>query len=243
MKRFVLASLIALAASQAAGCIIESGDDEDARISATWQLKNVATNQTTLCPAGYDTAALYNQPIDAAGNNAGPVIVDLFNCDDGAGTSAPLAPTTYKTWIEIATHNNTGTPYAKSLSANVDVTFDDKTFNAQILNDGGYFMLTWNLYGASSNQDLSCATAGSQGVETVSTNAATPAEFKSDIFDCEDQYGITAGLVAGNYTVSVAALGANDASIGTAPTLTNKTIQRQNLVTDLGNVMIPITGK
>ena len=104
MKKLVLASLIALAASQAAGCIITSGDDtgSDAFISATWQLRSEATNTQATCPPGFDTAALYNQPVDANGNNAGPVIVDLFNCADGAGTSAPLAPTTYLTWVEIA---------------------------------------------------------------------------------------------------------------------------------------------
>ena len=72
MKRFVLASLIALAASQAAGCIITSGDDtgDDAFVSATWQIRSEATNSETTCPPTFDTAALYNQPVDSAGNNA-----------------------------------------------------------------------------------------------------------------------------------------------------------------------------
>ena len=245
MKNYVLASLIALAASQAAGCIISSGDDSgsDAFISATWQLRNEATNTTTGCPSGYDTAALYNQPIDAAGNNAGAVIVDLFDCAAGAGTSAPLPPTLYLTWIEITTHTNTGAPYAKSLSAPVDVTVSDKTFNAQILNDGGYFQLDWNLVGGTSNQSLTCASAQATGVEAIGTDVTNGSNSNSDIFNCEDHTGVSAGYLAGTYTVAVHALGAGDANIGSAPDLVNKSIRPQNQVTDLGTIMIPITGK
>ena len=245
MKRFVLASLIALAATQAAGCIITSGDDtgDDAFISATWQLRSEATNSTATCPPTYDTAALYNQPVDSGGAPIGSPIIDLFNCASGAGTSAPLPPTTYLTWVEIANHDNTSV-YAKSLSAFVDVTVSDKTFNTQILVDGGYFQVQWALQGASSNAPLTCATAGAAGgVETVGTDVSNPNNSNSDIFDCEDLRGITAGYTEGSYTISVAALNAADQSIGTAPALTNKVIQNANRVTDLGTVTIPITGK
>jgi len=244
MKNLVLASLITLAASQAAGCIITSGDDtgSDAFISATWQIRSEQTNSQLPCPIGFGTAALYNQPIDANGNNAGTVFVDLFNCVDGAGTSAPLPPTTFLTWVEITNDNNTNV-YAKSLSAVVDVTVSDKTFNTQILDDGGYFQLQWALQGASSNAPLTCAQAGAAGgVEAVGTDVSNPNNSNSDIFDCEDQYGVTAGYTAGMYTVSVAALNANDLSVGTAPTLTNKVIALRNQVTNLGTITIPITG-
>ena len=244
MKRFVLASLIALAASQAAGCIITSGDDtgDDAFVSATWQIRSEATNSETTCPPTFDTAALYNQPVDSAGNNAGPVIIDLFNCSAKAGTSAPLPATTYLTWVEITNTNNTSV-YAKSLSAYVDVTVSDKTFNTQILVDGGYFQLAWNLQGASTNAPLTCAQANAAGgVELVGTDVSNANNSNSDMFDCEDQRGITAGYTEGAYTLSVAALNASDQSIGTAPALTNKVIQDANRVTDLGTVTIPITG-
>jgi hypothetical protein len=244
MKRFVLASLIALAASQAAGCIITSGDDtgDDAFISATWQLRSEATNTTAPCPPGFDTAALYNQPVDANGNNNGAVIIDLFDCAAGSGTSAPLPPTLYKTWVVIANHDNSS-QYATSLSAFVDVTTADKTFNTQILVDGGYFQLQWALRGATTNADLSCSQAGAAGgVEAIGTDVSTPSNSNSDIFDCEDRYGVTAGYLQGTYTISVAALNSANQSIGTAPTITNKTIQGPNKVTDLGLVTIPITG-
>jgi hypothetical protein len=243
MKRFVLASLIALAASQAAGCIISSGDDggENAYITATWSVRSEATNSEVTCPPNGTTAALYNQPVDGNGNNAGPVIIDLFNCSDKSGTSAPLPPTRYLTWIELANDNNTSR-YAQSLSAYVDVTTSDKTFSAQILVDGGYFQLAWNLQGASTNAALSCAQAAADGVEAIGTLVSNPNVSNSDIFPCEDHSGITAGYTQGTYTVSVAALNTADQSIGTAPALTNRTIEAPNKVTDLGTITIPITG-
>jgi hypothetical protein len=237
--------LIALAASQAAGCVITSGDDdggEDAFISATWKLRSEATNSDATCPPGFTTAALYNQPIDANGNNAGQVFIDLFNCEANAGTSAPLPPTTYLTWVEITNDNNTSV-YAQSLSAVVDVTVSDKTFNTQILVDGGYFELAWDLRGAATNSTLSCAQAGAAGgVEAVGTQVSNPNNSNSDIFDCEDGRGVTAGYTTCQYTVSVAALNASEQSIGTAPELTNKTIEAPNKVTNLGTITIPIDG-
>ena len=243
MKKLVLASLITLAASQAAGCIIEGGGEEDAYISATWELRNIATNTPTLCPVGFDTAALYNQPTSGLGGpNAGAVIIDLFDCDDNAATSAPLPPTTYLTWIEIATRNNSQV-YAKSLSAPVDVTFSDKTFSAQILNDGGYFQLAWALKGASSNAPLECAGAGvTGGVEVVATEIADPNNFNSDIYDCIDHYGVTAGYRAGTYSLSIDAFDAGNNQLGQAR-LNSSTINRQNAVTMLGTIEIPITGR
>lgn len=245
MKRFVLASLIALAASQAAGCIITSGDDtgSDAFISATWTLRSERTNTTAPCPPGYDTAALYNQPVDANFNPVGSPIIDLFDCVAGAGTSAPLPPTVYQTWVEIADHNNTSV-YAKSLSAFVDVTVTDKTFNSQILVDGGYFMLQWALQGATTNAPLSCAQAGvNGGIEAVATEVTTGSNSASDIFDCEDGRGITAGYTEGTYTIIVDAFDANNNQLGRAPDLLNKVIQAPNRVTDIGTVTIPITGR
>ncbi len=245
MKNLVLASLIALAASQAAGCIITTGDDdgEDAFISATWSLREEATNNNNVtCPPGFDTAALYNQPVDANGNNAGPVIVDLFDCAAKAGTSAPLPPTTYLTWVVIANHDNTD-QYATSLSAFVDVTTSDKTFNTQILVDGGYFQVAWDLVGAQSNASLTCAQADAAGgVSLIGTQVSNPSNSNEDLFDCEDFSGITAGYTMGTYTVSLAALNAAEQSVGTAPEITNAVIGDANAVTKLGTVEIPIDG-
>jgi cysteine-rich repeat protein len=223
-----------------AACTLESTGN-DAYITVNWQLRNIVTNTTTACPAGYDTAAVYAQPVNASGTPTGSVIVDLFDCAANAGTTAPLPPALYLVWVEIANTNNTAV-YAKSLSALVDVTTSDKTFATQILNDGGYFALAWMLRGATSNNTLTCAQAAADGVETIATDVSSSSNSASDIFACEDGSGVTAGFSAATYTVSVAALNTADQSIGTAPTLTNKVIAPKNAVTDLGTITIPITG-
>jgi hypothetical protein len=242
MKNLVLGSLIALTASQAAGCIIESSSD-DAFITANWTFRNEATGTTTGCPSGFDTVALYNQEVTSSGSEIGSPIIDLFDCADGSGTSAPLPPTLFKSWISVTDTNNTS-KYAESTAAYVDVTVSDKSFNAQILNDGGYFYFAWNLYGASTNADLSCAQAGATGgVEAIATDISDSSNSASDQYDCEVGAAYTAGYRAGTYTVSVSALNSSDAAIGTAPALTNKSIGIRNAVTELGTVEIPIDGK
>jgi len=243
MKNLVLGSLIAIAASQAAGCVISSGDDGPVNyVTASWQIKHIANNTVISCPPGFDTAALYNQPINSDGSSVGSPVIDLFDCAANSGTSAPLDPGLYQSWIEIADHNNTSV-FAKSLSATVDLSTGDKSFSAQILEDGGYFQLSWALQGASTNASLTCAQAGATGgVEAIATDVSNASNSADDQFDCEDHYGVTAGYVQGTYTVSVDALNGADQAIGTAPTLTNKTIQPKNNVTDLGTITIPITG-
>jgi hypothetical protein len=67
-------------------------------------------------------------------------------------------------------------------------------------------------------------------------------ELHSDVFNCEDGAGYTAGYKAGTYQVSVDALNTSMQAVGTAPVISNKTIGPMNQVTDLGSVTIPITG-
>jgi hypothetical protein len=239
MKNLVLASLIALAASQAAGCIISSGSDDVARVSASWTLRSEATNTAATCPPTFDTAALYNQPVDGAGNTIGSPYIDLFDCARGAGTSAGLEPGRYLTWIDITNSNNTQ-KYASSLSAYIDVTRTDKTFNAQILVDGGYFQLQWGLVDSTNNAPLTCAQANADGVEAIGALVTNPSNANSDIFDCADNYGITAGYVEGTYTVSVHAVNAANQQLGNSIVRGNQVIQSPNKVTNLGTFMVPI---
>ena len=214
----------------------------DAFLTANWQLRNIVTNTSTACPTGYDTAAVYSQPVNAQNQPVGGVIIDLFTCSANTGTTAALPAARYQVWIEITNTNNTSV-YAKSLSAIVDLTVSDKTFSAQILNDGGYFELAWLLRGAQSNNALSCAQAGvGGGIEAVGTDIANPSSSASDIWNCEDGKGITGGYPAATYTVSVAGLNNAQQSVGTAPVLTNRVINNRNAVTNLGTVTIPITG-
>jgi len=239
MKKLVLFGLII--AGAASGCIISSGDDggDAATITAHWDIKQV--NGTSLsCPPTYDTAALYSQEIDANFNNVGPPVIDLFDCNAFTANSAPLNPTTYYSWVAIETHDGSQT-YASTVSAFVDLTVSDKTFSADIYDDGGYFQMAWQLTRASNGAPLLCAdVADVNGVESIATATTGSSQAIVDKFTCTDHYGVTSVLPEGTYTVSIDAFDHNNAAIGTADTLTNKTISGPNKVTDLHTITIPI---
>ncbi|HEY6035382.1 MAG TPA: hypothetical protein VIV58_14010 [Kofleriaceae bacterium] len=230
-------------AGAASGCIISSGNDGggSATITAHWDIKQV--NGTSLsCPPTYDTAALYSQEIDANYNEIGPPVIDLFDCNAFTADSAPLNPTTYYSWIAIETHDGSQT-YASTTQNFVDLTVSDKTYSADIYDDGGYFQMAWQLQGASSNAPLLCAdVAGIGGVESIAT-VTGGSQAIVDKFQCSDHYGLTAVLPEGSYTVSVDAFRASDnAALGAPVNLTNQTISGPNKVTNLHTITLPIDG-
>lgn len=238
MKNLVLGSLFAALASQAAGCVITSGSD-DAVITASWSIQNVDGTQTG-CPPTFNTAAVYSQPVNSLLQPVGSPIIDLFDCADGIGNTAPLPPDIYQVWVEITTGSG-GQVYAKSLSAIVDVIDSDKTIATSILNDGGYFLLTWDLVDGVTNAPMECSDDPAiDGVGVLSTSVSNANNAFDDRFNCEDHYGVTGGLLQGAYTVEVAAINTAGASLGSAPVLTNRVIDGQNQVTDLGNIIIPV---
>ncbi len=219
------------------------GGPDLATISARWSLRNMADGATTACPVGFDTAQLISQPVDATNLPVGDPVVDLFDCGAGTGRSAALAPDVYQVWIEIRDHSGANL-YAQSLSQFVDVRAQDEAITTQILNDGGYFQLSWDLVGKATQQPLNCAqiAGGVDAVEAISTSVADAHRFYTDKFTCEDHSGVTSGLLQGTYTISIDASNAGK-SIGTAPTLASKVIHGQNQVTDLGHIVIPIDGQ
>jgi len=242
MNKLALGSLLALVASGATGCVIQGEDPyyyEDATITGEWSFVNIATDVRTGCPQGFGTVRMISQPIDFDQRPAGEPYIDLFDCADGRHTSAFLPPDVYQVWLEV-TSNGGGSLYAQSTSKIVDVVEQDAVFSAQILNDGGYFLFDWQLRGQASNTNLACL--GSDSVEILSTLAGTT-EAVGDRFRCGDGSGLTAGLLNGSYTLSIAALDASDKAIGTAPALTNQAIRDRNQITDLGSIIIPIEGQ
>jgi hypothetical protein len=130
--------------------------------------------------------------------------------------------------------------YASTTSVLLELTQDGLTVSTIMYTDGGYFQFAWNLVGETSGNTLTCATAGGDGVELISTLSGTQSAY-SDIFDCTDGTGLTAGLPAGSYVLSIAALNGAEQAIGSAPVFTNQ-IQAPNKITDLGTITIPITG-
>ena len=242
MKTFVLASLIAASAT---GCIISDDSSASAHVGATWTIRTLS-NPDIGCPPGFDTAALYNQPVTSDGTPVGSPIIDLFDCAAGGGTSAALPADTYETWIEITDHTNSGQPYATSTPAFLDVTETDLTYSAEIFDDAGYFQLQWDLVGGQSGAPLTCNDAGiadpnTSGVEITATLSGTTAA-GTDQFNCTDHFGITDALAAGDYTVSIDAFTDAGGAIGTAPAIPTATIGDHNAITDLGSVTIPIDG-
>ncbi len=209
-------------------------------ITAMWTFQDIATGITTGCPAGFDTTEIDAQEIDATGAPIGADLVTKLSCDAQLGTTGPLAFGVYSVHLSI-TDGGAGL-YATSLANIVDITLADGSIpNQIILNDGGYFHVTWQLVGATTGAALDCAMAGSPGsIQLVSTLAGTQTSF-SDDFNCADGDGTTEGLVAGTYTIAVSAV-SNDSPLGTPTALTNNILD-QNQVTDLGNVTISIDGK
>lgn len=225
-----------------ATCRVENGPGVTYKTAASWSLVDLATKTETSCPPGFDTAAIHSQPVDAGGQPAGTPVIDLFDCAAKTGTTSALPAGRYQTFVAI-TDANGQTTYAESTEQILDLTSADQTFATEIATDGGYFAMRWHLVGDTSNTALTCGGIGSTGVEAISTEVDNSENAVSDIFHCVDGVGLTAPLLAGTYTVSIAALDANNASLGTAPALTNQEILDHNRVTDLGSIDIPIAGQ
>jgi len=238
--------ILAAAASLAEGCVIETHSDgaysELASISARWSLRNMTDGAVTACPSGFDTTLVVTQPVDDFGVPLAEPVADLFDCEDRAGTSTALFPDVYQVWVEVRSHD-LRTLYAQSLTQVLDVRDVDRQLSAELLNDGGYFQLSWDLVGASSNRPLACSQiVGLDKIHAVSTSVSTAQFTYDDWFPCEDHVAISGGLLQGPYTIAIGAV-TPDRSIGPATTLTNQVISGQNRVTDLGHVLLPIDGR
>lgn len=238
--------LIATAAlaSQIAACVVHVEDRntaEVATIEARWSLRNMADGATTRCPAAFDTVQLFALPIDDQGAALGEPSIDLFDCDAFTGASRDLSPDLYQVWLEVRSHDLSSL-YAQSLSQIVDVRVADQSFTTDILNDGGYFQLSWDLVGAASKRPLGCSqVTGLDSVLAVSTSVVDAHRIYDDRRSCADHAAVSEGLLQGAYTITIAAM-AGAQRIGAPITLTNQTIAPQNQVTDLGAITIPIDG-
>ena len=250
MNKLALMLVTATLGSQAAGCIIYDERDgyyddppvyEDvATISTRWALRNMIDGATTACPTGFDTVQLIAQPIDADGVPTAEPSVDLFDCEARAGTATDLVPDVYQVWIEVRSRDLIRL-YAQSLSQVLDLRAADQSFDVDILNDGGYFQLSWDLIGATTNRPISCGAAGAvDKIHAISTNVADAKFVYEDLRPCEDHIAVTEGLLQGSYTITIDAVAGN-ASVGNLAV--DRTIAGQNQVTDLGHLLIPVNGQ
>jgi hypothetical protein len=253
MTQTALTIAMAALVSQAAACVIHV-DDRDrehgggggggsdlATISARWSLRNMVDGATTRCPVGFDTVELFAQPVDANGDALDDPSIDIFDCNAREGLSTDLSPELYRVWIEVRSRDLAGL-YAQSLSQMFDVRQADAQFSTDILNDGGYFQLSWDLIGKTTNRPIECSQAvGLDSILAVSTSVADARRIYDDRRPCADHAGVSEGLLQGSYTITMDAM-AGDKSLGKATTLTGKLIGGQNRITDLGHVVVPIDG-
>lgn len=249
MKNLVLGSLLLAAlASQTTGCIITSDDTSDyATITAEWSFHTVnpegMLSPPNSCPAGYNTVALHSQEVDASDRPIGAEVIDLFDCVDMRNFSDPLPPGAYETFLSV-TSDGGASIYADSLAAIVDVTTADKTFSAQIVDNGGYFKMGWDLRRQNTAAPLNCTDlAATDGVGVTATLASNSNIFVPDDFDCVDgeTFSVfTDALAKGVYNVAIQAINAQSAAIGPATVLSNRSIGDRNSVTDLGVVTLDV---
>jgi len=234
MKKLVLGALLAVASS--AGCSSSS----DSLVTVTWKFTHLPDNTALGCPSGFDTATIVSQATDDTTHlGAGRMFTDLFDCAAGQGTIR-LPDDTYLVWVQIENHSGSS-QYAQSQETFYDTVVDTAPVQAEIIDNGGFFFLTWDLVKASNGASVSCATAGSTSVEGISTSLTTSTNDVTDMFACQDHYGTTFPLVEGTYTVQVDALNSANQGLSETMTLTNKQIVAPNHLTDLGHLLIPIT--
>lgn len=237
MKKLVWGALLAAAASSAA---CSSSASTEAVITAHWPFTHVDGSSSGQCDPNFPTASIYSQPWDPVNNVlVGAPVIDKFDCSAMTGTTDPLDGI-FLVWVQI--ENDSGTSiYVKSKETYIDTADGDLVIDFPILDNGGYFFLTWDLVDAQTQAPMTCAQAGlgSNGsVETVATLTG-PDTGTVDKFTCDHGFGTTDALLEGTYTVSVDANNGS-AAIGTAPELTNKTIVAPGGLTDLGHILIPI---
>ncbi|HWO24984.1 MAG TPA: hypothetical protein VNO30_39865 [Kofleriaceae bacterium] len=249
MKKLVLGSLLLAALiSQTTGCIITSSDDVDdefATINAEWSFHEVDASGrpvvTNPCPAGFDTVALHNQQFDpATGRDLGSEVIDLFDCVDMRNFTDELVPGVYETFLSVTSPGGASI-YATSLAATVDVTTVDKTFSSDIVDNGGYFKVGWDLRRTSATGTLlACRdVANIDGVEITATLSGSSAAV-TDTFDCEPGVDFSAAVMEGTYVVKVDAINTSNQAIGAGELLNNKVMRDRNQVTDLGIVTLVI---
>lgn len=257
MRRLVLVCLMAAVASQAAGCIISSDDDtpppggDIGFIDASWSFGQVS-GATLSCPPGVDIK------VSARGVEN---IDDIFTCSDLQGTSIDgHVIGAYDVEIiagEIDQNGNVTNEYGRSPTYAVDLVPADVAVSERFIDDGGRIIFNANLFAAGTNNALTCASGGVDGV-AIDLTLSGSTQLVSELFNCED---VTEGaglaedlvvngvdvaavrtdpLLAGSYVASVSALDAAGNSISPAPTNENVLVTAPNGYADLTGVDIDV---
>lgn len=264
MKHLALATLLGI--SGLSGCIIYDdtdhhhggggGDDDGGGgvgtqlLTAHWEIKNVANQTVTNCPAGFNTGNIITQEVDDAGNYIGRPQNDLFLCDDHID-SILVPPGKYLVSVAIENRDDDANlldTFQVSLADQVDLTRTDATYTTQLLADGGRLTFGWDLVD-SAQKPLTCDALGTTGtLGSIVTDVADATHVTDSVLDCSDSFVPVVGpkaltgdieLVKGDYTVQIQATN-NGLPLSDAVTKTFTMGDRDDLQ-DLGNVKLTIT--
>lgn len=216
-------------------CQLEPDIFPNAFMFVDWQFQDLATGNATTCPTGFDTVE-----ITYVGELAQMTIVDLRDCEVGSTTSQELPKDLYTVSLKIQDVTPPIATYATSLPQQIDLRLTDGTYSTVIFNDAGFFGLSWQLRGATTNNVLSCLQAGVETIEITSTGTGAP---EVDAILCDAGSAFSTALLPGAYTVAIEANDGAGNAVATATPLTGRTIEAPNVVTDLGTIEISIPGK
>ncbi len=244
MKNLVLSAMIAVGASQAAGCIIVSDDTTttgEGDLQVSWSLLSTDANNNNIagqCPAGSGTIR-----ITAVREGDSPYISDYL-CSASGGPFTRLPVGTYTTWLTI-TDTNGVTRFAESAEATVTVGDGTVTpVSFSLYTDRAFFAASWNLtrqgapttcnaVSADKMSVLATVSGGSTGFDD-DTNLCTAGEGSAVAFT---QLPVPTGQ---SYTVVVAALNTLGESIGDSAPLVNRQLTVGNAALDLETITVPI---
>lgn len=225
MNKLVFAALMLGGLSQATGCIITSDDDDPAaQLSVNWQLTSTGGDP---CPPNGSVEVVSQR-------SGGAEFIDIYDCVAGEGVTAPLPLGTYTVWVNVITEDDL--LWAQSFATDVTLDLEGEVvpLNFDILTDEGYLFATWTLTEEVTNDPLTCAEVGANGVSILSTLVDSGGMGYDDIFACEDGEGTTSPLPIGDYTVVTTLLDDNDASLGSSEAR-DVAITYGNELVDLGN--------
>jgi hypothetical protein len=249
MKKLILSALVIGAASQAAGCIIVSDDDDTGDAQVTWSLLSADQNGNAIaagCPSGATSAIVYALPDGAP---AGDAYIDKYDCAAGGGRAADLPAGRYLVWVRL-TDTSENTLFAESGSLITDIATNAVTpVSHSIFVDHAFYQLSWRL-NPPGGSNFSCSqVVGENGVSIVATTGGGgPLD---EIADCESGISpavhtmlpLPSNLNGQQYTMSITLLNGQDQVIGSAPTIpasADRALDYGNEYEDLGTVDIAL---
>ncbi len=205
------------------GCSACVVDIAERMIDVTWQFRALATASNTSCPVGAENAEVSTTQVDVAGAAIGAERTDPFPCSIGAG-GIPFEVDERGGLVETSVRfSGPSGSYGASLPEIVDVTLVDREVPFVVFTDAGYVALEWSLSG------VSCADDEIDDLEVTTTSTQ---KTYVDHFACEDAHGLTGGVLAGSYSVTVRAV-SQDTEVAAA-TVTGVVVGDHNRVTSLG---------